>query len=224
MGGIVIPKFHEIKNKLFDQRDSACYTVVAAVFPGNVVVASRLRCAPVSVFQGWNIRVQGVVLWLSPAGRSSRPRTSPWPWSRGTSCRSIRPLTRRRPSRPSGAGSRGVVFSDGKYNNRPRQGQVYPAPYGWVPMDPTARHLRRTKATAAILRWNGSGWAARTTGASLSTGTGARGSSHRRRTCAPTRSTTSAARPQLGWRQRYFDQLDCDFQWQLLPTGQGCEG
>jgi len=118
----------------------------------------------------------------------------------------------------------GMVFSDGKYNNIHDWGQVYLAPYGWVPMDVTTGRLAADKGNGGdpSMEWFYLGgldnWRI-----AFNHDWSAAFEPHK----AHFRSDdVDNQRGEAEWDggNLYFDQLDYDFQWQLLPTGQGREG
>jgi transglutaminase-like putative cysteine protease len=114
----------------------------------------------------------------------------------------------------------GWIFSDGDYNNIHDWGQLYLAPYGWVPMDVTFGQLHPGPAEAGTdegraLQWFYLG------------GLDAYRIAFNDDYSQPfvpakqyVRSeTVDSQRGEVEWRggNLYFDQWDYDFAWQLLP-------
>jgi transglutaminase-like putative cysteine protease len=115
----------------------------------------------------------------------------------------------------------GMVFSDGDYSNIHDWGQVYLAPYGWVPMDVTTGRLAADKGNGddPSMEWFYLGgldnWRI-----AFNQDWGAPFEPPK----AHFRSDdVDNQRGEAEWDggNLYFDQLDYDFQWQLLPAGQG---
>ncbi|WP_232820874.1 transglutaminase-like domain-containing protein [Dyella sp. C11] len=110
----------------------------------------------------------------------------------------------------------GWIFSDGTYNNIHDWGQLYLAPYGWVPMDVTFGQLHPSKNDDAALQWFYLG------------GLDAYRivfNSDFSQPFVPAKQffrseTVDSQRGELEWRggNLYFDQWDYDFTWQLLPV------
>ena len=109
----------------------------------------------------------------------------------------------------------GWIFSDGKYNNIHDWGQLYLAPYGWVPMDVTFGQLHPAKGDDPALRWFYLG--------GLDAYRVAFNSDFSQPFAPPKQffrsETVDSQRGELEWRggNLYFDQWDYDFTWQLLP-------
>nr|WP_235186653.1 transglutaminase-like domain-containing protein [Dyella japonica] len=112
----------------------------------------------------------------------------------------------------------GWIFSDGEYNNIHDWGQLYLAPYGWVPMDVTFGQLHPAPGDDPALRWFYLG------------GLDAYRIAFNSDFSQPfvplkqffRSETVDSQRGELEWRggNVYFDQWDYDFTWQLLPTPQ----
>lgn len=110
----------------------------------------------------------------------------------------------------------GFIFSDGKYNNIHDWGQLYLAPYGWVPMDVTFGQLHPAPGDDPALQWFYLG--------GLDAYRIAFNSDFSQ-PLAPAKQffrseTVDSQRGELEWRggNLYFDQWDYDFTWQLLPA------
>lgn len=110
----------------------------------------------------------------------------------------------------------GFIFSDGKYNNIHDWGQLYLAPYGWVPMDVTFGQLHPVAGDDPALQWFYLG--------GLDAYRIAFNSDFSQ-PLVPARQhfrseTVDSQRGELEWRggNLYFDQWDYDFTWQLLPA------
>jgi transglutaminase-like putative cysteine protease len=111
----------------------------------------------------------------------------------------------------------GMVFSDGKYHNIHDWGQVYIAPYGWVPMDVTTGRLSADKGTGddPSMEWFYLGgldnwriafnddWSQPFQPAKR----------HARS------DIVDSQRGEVEWEggNLYYDQWDYSFEWQLLP-------
>lgn len=115
----------------------------------------------------------------------------------------------------------GWIFSDGKYNNIHDWGQLYLAPYGWVPMDVTFGQLHPASGDDPALQWFYLG--------GLDAYRIAFNSDFSQ-PFVPSKQffrseTVDSQRGELEWRggNVYFDQWDYDFTWQLLPTA-GSQG
>lgn len=109
----------------------------------------------------------------------------------------------------------GWIFSDGKYDNIHDWGQLYLAPYGWVPMDVTFGQLQPAKGDAPALQWFYLG--------GLDAYRIAFNSDFSQ-PFVPAKQffrseTVDSQRGELEWRNGnlYFDQWDYDFSWKLLP-------
>ncbi|HVI59754.1 MAG TPA: transglutaminase-like domain-containing protein [Luteimonas sp.] len=115
----------------------------------------------------------------------------------------------------------GMVFSDGDYSNIHDWGQVYLAPYGWVPMDVTTGRLAADKGNGddPAMEWFYFGgldnWRI---AFNQDWGTAFEPPKKQFRS-----DDVDNQRGEAEWDggNLYFDQLDYDFQWQLLPAGQG---
>jgi transglutaminase-like putative cysteine protease len=110
----------------------------------------------------------------------------------------------------------GFIFSDGKYNNIHDWGQLYLAPYGWVPMDVTFGQLHPAQGDDPALQWFYLG--------GLDAYRIAFNSDFSQ-PLVPAKQffrseTVDSQRGELEWRggNLYFDQWDYDFTWQLLPA------
>jgi len=110
----------------------------------------------------------------------------------------------------------GFIFSDGKYNNIHDWGQLYLAPYGWVPMDVTFGQLHPAPGDDPALQWFYLG--------GLDAYRIAFNSDFSQ-PLVPAKQyfrseTVDSQRGELEWRggNLYFDQWDYDFTWQLLPA------
>jgi len=110
----------------------------------------------------------------------------------------------------------GWIFSDGKYNNIHDWGQLYLAPYGWVPMDVTFGQLHPAQGDDPALQWFYLG--------GLDAYRIAFNSDFSQPFVPPKQffrsETVDSQRGELEWRggNLYFDQWDYDFTWQLLPA------
>lgn len=109
----------------------------------------------------------------------------------------------------------GWIFSDGKYENIHDWGQLYLAPYGWVPMDVTFGQLHPAKGDDPALQWFYLG--------GLDAYRIAFNSDFSQ-PFVPSKQffrseTVDSQRGELEWRggNLYFDQWDYDFTWTLLP-------
>ena len=116
----------------------------------------------------------------------------------------------------------GMVFAENGYDNIHDWGQVYLAPYGWVPMDVTTGQLHPATAADAPLQWFYLGgldaWRIafnRDFGQPL----------------APPKQqfrsdNVDSQRGEVEWKggNLYFNQWDYHFQWQLLPDARGRAG
>ncbi|WP_255364600.1 transglutaminase-like domain-containing protein [Luteibacter sp. UNC138MFCol5.1] len=113
----------------------------------------------------------------------------------------------------------GWIFSDGTYNNIHDWGQVYLAPYGWVPMDVTFGRLTGTKPgddklegfylgglDAYRIAFNDD-WSQPFTPAKTSFRS----------------DTVDSQRGEVEWKggNLYFDQWDYDFRWHRVDTPRG---
>lgn len=109
----------------------------------------------------------------------------------------------------------GWIFSDGKYNNIHDWGQVYLAPYGWVPMDVTFGQLHPAPGDDPALQWFYLG--------GLDAYRIAFNSDFSQPFVPPKQffrsETVDSQRGELEWRggNLYYDQWDYDFTWTLLP-------
>jgi len=110
----------------------------------------------------------------------------------------------------------GWIFSDGKYNNIHDWGQLYLAPYGWVPMDVTFGQLQPGQGDDPALQWFYLG--------GLDAYRIAFNSDFSQPFVPPKQyfrsETVDSQRGELEWRggNLYFNQWDYDFTWQLLPV------
>jgi len=112
----------------------------------------------------------------------------------------------------------GFIFSDGKYNNIHDWGQLYLAPYGWVPMDVTFGQLHPAQGDDPALQWFYLG--------GLDAYRIAFNSDFSQ-PLVPAKQffrseTVDSQRGELEWRggNLYFDKWDYDFTWQLLPASE----
>ncbi|TCV93902.1 transglutaminase superfamily protein [Luteibacter rhizovicinus] len=119
----------------------------------------------------------------------------------------------------------GWIFSDGKYNNIHDWGQVYLAPYGWVPMDVTFGRLHpgpHAKPGDAALEWFYLG--------GLDAYRIAFNDDYSQPLVPAKRffrsETVDSQRGEVEWKggNLYFDQWDYDFQWQTVAPAQGSGG
>lgn len=116
----------------------------------------------------------------------------------------------------------GWIFSDGKYNNIHDWGQLYLAPYGWVPMDVTFGQLHPASGDDPALQWMYLG------------GLDAYRIAFNDDYSQPfvpakqfVRSeTVDSQRGEVEWHggNLYFDQWDYDFAWKIVPVAQGDAG
>jgi transglutaminase-like putative cysteine protease len=117
-----------------------------------------------------------------------------------------------------------VYFGDGsddgsRYSNIHDWGYLYLAPYGWVPMDVTTGRLHPAAGDDKALEWFYLG--------GLDNYRIAFNDDFGRRFQPPKRHFRSddvdSQRGEAEWRggNLYFDQLDYDFDWQILPAAQG---
>jgi transglutaminase-like putative cysteine protease len=108
----------------------------------------------------------------------------------------------------------GMVYSDGDYSNLHDWGQVYIAPYGWIPMDVTTGRLHSEDAAIAGFYLGGQD-AYRI----------AFNDDYGREFVPPKThfrsETVDLQRGEAEWRggNLYFDQWDYDFTWQVSPVG-----
>lgn len=116
----------------------------------------------------------------------------------------------------------GMVFAQNGYDNIHDWGQVYLAPYGWVPMDVTTGQLHPATAADAPLQWFYLGgldaWRIafnRDFGQALTPP-----KTHFRS------DNVDSQRGEVEWKggNLYFNQWDYHFQWQLLPDARGRAG
>ena len=111
----------------------------------------------------------------------------------------------------------GMVFSDGSYDNIHDWGQVYLAPYGWVPMDVTTGRLSADKGTGddPTMEWFYLG--------GLDNWRIAFNDDWSRDFVPAKRhfrsDTVDSQRGEVEWNggNLYYDQWDYSFEWQLLP-------
>lgn len=109
----------------------------------------------------------------------------------------------------------GWIFSDGSYENIHDWGQLYLAPYGWVPMDVTFGQLQPAKGDDPALQWFYLG--------GLDAYRIAFNSDFSQPFVPPKQfvrsETVDSQRGELEWRggNLYFDQWDYEFTWQQLP-------
>jgi hypothetical protein len=110
----------------------------------------------------------------------------------------------------------GMVWSDGDYSNLHDWGQLYLAPYGWIPMDVTTGRLDSAEPTIAGFYLGGQD-AYRI----------AFNDDWGRDFVPPKRhfrsDTVDSQRGEAEWDggNLYFDQWDYDFGWQVLPAAHG---
>jgi transglutaminase-like putative cysteine protease len=116
----------------------------------------------------------------------------------------------------------GWIFSDGKYDNIHDWGQLYLAPYGWVPMDVTFGQLHPGAGDDPALQWFYLG--------GLDAYRIAFNSDFSQ-PLVPAKQffrseTVDSQRGELEWRggNLYFNQWDYDFTWKLLPAHEGGGG
>ena len=118
----------------------------------------------------------------------------------------------------------GMVFSDdgSHYNNIHDWGFLYLAPYGWVPMDVTTGRLHLAPTDAPALEWFYLGGLDEYRVAF---------NSDFDRPFQPAKQqfrsdNVDSQRGEAEWNggNIYFDQLDYDFDWQLMPAAQGSSG
>ncbi|RCS29685.1 transglutaminase domain-containing protein [Rhodanobacter denitrificans] len=115
----------------------------------------------------------------------------------------------------------GMVYSDdgSRYSNIHDWGYLYLPPYGWVPMDVTTGRLHPAPGDDKALEWFYLG--------GLDNWRIAFNDDFGRRFQPPKRHFRSdnvdSQRGEAEWRggNIYFDQLDYDFDWQILPAAQG---
>jgi transglutaminase-like putative cysteine protease len=106
----------------------------------------------------------------------------------------------------------GMVFSDGNYSNLHDWGQLWIAPYGWIPMDVTAGRLDSDDPAIAEFYLGG-----------LDAYRIAFNDDYGREFVPPKHhfrsETIDLQRGEAEWRggNLYFDQWDYDFEWQILP-------
>jgi transglutaminase-like putative cysteine protease len=118
----------------------------------------------------------------------------------------------------------GMVYSDdgSRYSNIHDWGYLYLAPYGWVPMDVTTGRLHPAAGDDKALEWFYLG--------GLDNYRIAFNDDFSRRFQPSKRHFRSddvdSQRGEAEWKggNLYFDQLDYDFDWQLLPAAQGRSG
>ncbi|MCX7512826.1 transglutaminase-like domain-containing protein [Frateuria sp. STR12] len=108
----------------------------------------------------------------------------------------------------------GWMFSEGKYNNIHDWGQLYLAPYGWMPVDVTFGQLEPTAGDDPRLQWFYLG--------GLDAYRIAFNDDYSRPFVPakqyPRSETVDSQRGEVEWRggNLYFDQWDYDFDWQFL--------
>ncbi|MCW0203379.1 MAG: transglutaminase-like domain-containing protein [Rhodanobacter thiooxydans] len=115
----------------------------------------------------------------------------------------------------------GMVYSDdgSRYSNIHDWGYLYLPPYGWVPMDVTTGRLHPAPSDDKALEWFYLG--------GLDNWRIAFNDDYGRRFQPSKRQFRSddvdSQRGEAEWRggNLYFDQLDYDFDWQVLPAAQG---
>lgn len=116
----------------------------------------------------------------------------------------------------------GWIFSDGKYNNIHDWGQLYLAPYGWVPMDVTFGQLHPAPGDDPALQWFYLG--------GLDAYRIAFNDDYSQSFVPPKQfvrsETVDSQRGEIEWRggNLYFDQWDYDFAWKIVPAAQGDAG
>ncbi len=110
----------------------------------------------------------------------------------------------------------GWIFSDGNYDNMHDWGWLYLAPYGWIPMDVTFGRLPDAEPELADFYLGG-----------LDAYRIAFNDDYAREFVPAKRhfrsETVDLQRGEAEWAggNLYFDQWDYDFEWQLLPLGNG---
>ena len=112
----------------------------------------------------------------------------------------------------------GFIFSDGTYNNIHDWGQLYLAPYGWVPMDVTFGQLHPAQGDDPALQWfylGGLDAYRIAFNSDFSQPLVPRKQFFRSE-------TVDSQRGELEWRggNLYFDTWNYDFTWQLLPASE----
>ncbi len=116
----------------------------------------------------------------------------------------------------------GMVFAENGYDNIHDWGQVYLAPYGWVPMDVTTGQLHPAAPADAPLQWFYLG--------GLDAWRIAFNRDFGQPFTPPKQQFRSdnvdSQRGEVEWKggNLYFDQWDYHFQWQLLPDARGRAG
>jgi transglutaminase-like putative cysteine protease len=112
----------------------------------------------------------------------------------------------------------GMVYSDGDYNNLHDWGQVYIAPYGWIPMDVTAGKLDSDDPAIANFYLGGQDAYRIAFNDDYS------------RDFVPAKQhfrseTVDLQRGEAEWSggNLYFDQWDYEFEWQRLPLAHGSD-
>ncbi|MCL1633945.1 transglutaminase-like domain-containing protein [Luteimonas sp. SX5] len=108
----------------------------------------------------------------------------------------------------------GMIFSDGEYNNLHDWGQMYLAPYGWVPVDVSFGRLADAPAELQDFYFGGID------------GYRIAFNDDYGRDFAPKKEffrseTVDLQRGEVEWKggNLYFDQWDYDFEWKVLPRG-----
>ncbi len=112
----------------------------------------------------------------------------------------------------------GMVFSDGDYDNIHDWGQLYLAPYGWVPMDVTTGRLQLAEGDDPSLEWFYLGGLDNWRIAFNDDWSRAFEPSKRHFRS----DTVDNQRGEVEWEggNLYYDQWSYDFSWQMLPAGQ----
>ncbi|SFR91549.1 Transglutaminase-like enzyme, putative cysteine protease [Dyella sp. OK004] len=116
----------------------------------------------------------------------------------------------------------GMVFAENGYSNIHDWGQVYLAPYGWVPIDVTTGQLHPTQPADAPLQWFYVG--------GLDAWRIAFNSDYGQSFVPPKQHFRSdnvdSQRGEVEWKggNLYFNQWDYSFKWDVLPAAQGRSG
>ena len=116
----------------------------------------------------------------------------------------------------------GMVFAQNGYDNIHDWGQVYLAPYGWVPMDVTTGQLHPDTPADAPLQWFYlGGLDAWRIAFNRDFGQGFTPAKQQFRS-----DNVDSQRGEVEWKggNLYFNQWDYHFQWQLLPDARGRAG
>lgn len=116
----------------------------------------------------------------------------------------------------------GMVFAENGYDNIHDWGQVYLAPYGWVPMDVTTGQLHPSTPADAPLQWFYlGGLDAWRIAFNRDFGQPLQPAKQQFRS-----DNVDSQRGEVEWNggNLYFNQWDYHFQWQLLPDARGRAG